>query len=97
MLWGVVSDTGTLARGSHVTATSRLGVGFYAVQFDTVVTNCSFLAVMGDTGTTAVTPGLIRTRRSSTNTSTVLVDTFRISSNGTPQQDDYSFHLGVFC
>jgi hypothetical protein len=52
---------------------------------------------VGDTGTGTGNPGLPRTRRVSGNPNAVDVEIFRISSNGSPINDDFPFHLAVFC
>jgi hypothetical protein len=72
------------------------GPGDYDVSFSANVSNCAYVANTGDTGATSGTAGLVRTRSGSTNT-TVTVNTYRISSNGSLLPDDYSFHLGVPC
>jgi hypothetical protein len=95
--WAVVDDTGSLARGSHVNSTTHVTTGEYVVTFDTNISSCSYVAQVGDTGTATGAPGLTRPRRSSSSSSAVVVETFRITSNGTPVNDDYPFHLAVFC
>jgi hypothetical protein len=43
-LWAVVNLNGTLASGSRVTGTTRLGVGRYEVTFDRNVAGCAYIA-----------------------------------------------------
>jgi hypothetical protein len=95
--WAVLDDTGSLARGSHVSSTTHVATGEFAVTFDTDVSSCSYVAQIGDTGTGTGAPGLVRTRGSSTSSSQVVIDTYRITANGSPVADDYPFHLAVFC
>jgi len=54
-LWAVVSATGSLARGSGVTAVSGPTSNVFTVEFGQNVTGCAYLAVPGETGT--ATPG----------------------------------------
>jgi hypothetical protein len=94
-----VSDTGTLVRPNPPgsISASRTGTGVYAVNLGQNISDCSYLGSIGDTGTASGPAGLIRTHLSPSNTSVVIVETFRISANGSTPNDDYPFHLGVFC
>ena len=88
-LWAVLNGDGSLARGSGVAATSKLGApaGSYEVLFNRDVTNCSYQATQSVIqGETLVQP---RTGKADG----VFVGTF--SSAGASA--DRGFHLAVFC
>jgi hypothetical protein len=61
------------------------------------VSACAYVAQIGDPGSATGTAGLVRTRQSSSNVNAVVVETYRVSSNGSTLLDDNSFHLAVFC
>jgi hypothetical protein len=91
-LWAVVDDDGTLARKSAATDVDRTGEGRYEVTFDRDVSDCAYLATIGEPTTGTPSAGEIGTSQSN-DVNAVLVRTR--DSDGT--FTDRSFHLAVHC
>jgi len=91
-LWAVVSSTGILARGFHVTSVTRLQLGSYEVVLDRDVSHCAFTATIGDPDTSVFT-GEISAARRFNNPNGVRV--VALNSMGTVV--DRPFHLTVHC
>jgi hypothetical protein len=94
--WAVLNDTGALDRGASVASATRTGPGDYRVTFTSNVSNCAYTASIGDVGSSSGSTGVVRTR-SGPNTSSVVVETFFISSNASLIPTDYPIHLTVLC
>lgn len=91
-LWAVVLNTGALARGSGVTASTRLFAGRYAVTFDQDITACSYQATVGNPGE-GFSIGVTGVALQSGTTNAVFVATMNPLGTFT----DENFHLAVFC
>jgi hypothetical protein len=91
-----VDSAGVLDRGVGGASSVQTATGDYKVTFSSDVSNCAYTASIGDVGSATGTAGITRTRSGPT-TSSVVVETFRISTNGSLLADDYPFHLVVFC
>lgn len=95
-LWAVVSSTGSLVRGSAgVTATQILPYsGDYQVIFPQDVTNCTYVATLGTTGSLgSVPPGVATVAGRNGDADGVFVATY----NATGVATNSSFHLVVAC
>jgi hypothetical protein len=91
--WAVMNASGSLARSSGTTSAGRLGAGVYEVIFNTNVSNCAFVASVGETGSGATPSGYAATTRRSGNANGVRVET----RSGTAAPADRPFHLVVVC
>jgi hypothetical protein len=92
-----VDSTGTLVRGKNVTSVTRTAVGQYQVIFNQDVSNCAYIASIGDPGSTtnASGNGFTRASQLAGNVNGIVVWTWQkdpISSTF-----DLPFHLAVFC
>jgi hypothetical protein len=92
-LWAVVSAAGNLVRGDDVASTSFETPGAYAVVFDQNVSNCSFLATLGGTGTGVPVPGSVTVAGLDLSPYGVYVTTY----NATGVLTNSSFHLTADC
>jgi hypothetical protein len=98
-LWGVVNfgspGTVTLTRGSGVTAVAAVGAlaGEAKVTFNRDITNCAWLATIGDGSTPDITDDGTITIDRETSTQ-LLVQTWDNDGTG---QEDHDFHIAVFC
>jgi hypothetical protein len=90
--WAVVDFDGTLARGFHVTSTSRVGAGDYRVFFDRDVSDCAYTATIGDPDF-YVFAGEISAARLFNNPNGVRV----VAISNTEMLVDRPFHLAVHC
>jgi hypothetical protein len=92
-LWAVVSETGTLARGSGVVGSSEERPGEYAVTFNRNITKCAFMATVG-TVSSAVPPArFIGVDYASANPDEVFIETYGFKGENV----ETPFHLAVFC
>jgi hypothetical protein len=91
--WAVMNASGSLARSGGTTSAGRLGLGVYEVIFNANVTECAFVASVGETGSGATQTGYAATTRRSGNANGVRVDT-RSANGGLA---DRPFHLVVVC
>src|SRR5207302_3618467 len=96
-LWAVVDSTGTLSRGVSGVSSVQISTGLYRVTFTSDVSSCAYFAQIGDVGTGTGSTGLTRVRSSSITNTAVVVETYRISTNGSTISDDYPFHIFVTC
>ena len=92
-LWAVVNASGSIARGAGTTSAGRLGVGQYEVIFGQDVTNCSYIATVGDAGNISGNLGMAITGRRPGNANGVRVNT----RSQTGPAADRGFHLLVVC
>jgi hypothetical protein len=93
-LWAVVSEAGTLVRGGGVVAVTAPSSSVYTVEFNVVVSDCAYLVVPGETGTTVPTKPLgSAVPFSGTTTKTVRVKTFDEKGAAANRP----FHLSVAC
>ena len=65
-LWAVVKDDGTLLRGVGATSVA-VGGGGYFVRFNTDVSNCAYVATVGQAATAYFDPGEIQAHHSTGN------------------------------
>jgi hypothetical protein len=91
----VVATDGTFVanKSSGVIGSAKTAGGTYTIQFRREVTNCTYVASLGDTGTALPPVGSALVALSGTNSSTVFVETV----NPAGALADASFHLIVFC
>jgi hypothetical protein len=93
LLSAAVNSNGTLARGSGVTSTASLGGGSYQVIFDRNVTQCVYVATIGDPSNSAAGPGQTDVAQRAGNVNGVFLRT----SNSAGTFTNLSFYLLVFC
>jgi hypothetical protein len=92
--WAVVSQRGSLVRGTGVVAANRLGPGRFEVVFDKNVARCGYTATIGDPASGLVfNPGMVFTASGHSSSSAVYVET----KNPGGGLQDYPFHLTVAC
>ncbi len=93
--------TTSSARSSGGVTATRLGTGAYRVDFNQDVSNCVYLANVGDTGALAGAFGAARPRRDSTDPERIFIET--VGDIDGPGDDphivqlDLPFHVGAFC
>jgi hypothetical protein len=87
-LWAQVGSTGTLVKGSGVMNVEEMSNGFYSVQFERDISDCTSL------GSTAFSQGEITTEISGSPTSDVFIETY--NSKG-ETREGRTFALAVFC
>jgi hypothetical protein len=92
-LWAVVNGSGSIARGAGTTSAGRLGAGVYEVVFGQNVTNCAFVASVGDSAETTGTNGAATVTRRAGNVNAVRIET-RTLGNALA---DRGFHVIVVC
>lgn len=92
-LWAVMNSSGSIARGAGTTSAGRLAAGVYEVVFGQNVTNCAFVASVGDTGEGTGANGAATVTRRAGNANAVRVET-RTLANALA---DRGFHLIVVC
>jgi hypothetical protein len=92
-LWAVVNASGSIARSSGEVSSGRLNAGAYEVLFNRDVTNCAYVASVGDPAALTPSAGYALVARRSGNANGVRVDT----RSGTATLSDRSFHLLVVC
>jgi hypothetical protein len=92
-LTAVVNAAGSLARSQGTTSAGRLGEGTYEVIFNQDVSNCTYVATLGNTGSGPTATGEIAVAGRTGNANGVFVATR--DSSGTLA--DRSFHLIVVC
>ena len=88
-----MNASGSIARGAGTTSAGRLGAGVYEVVFGQNVTNCVFVASVGDSAEGTGTSGAATVTRRAGNANAVRVET-RTSANALA---DRAFHLVVVC
>jgi hypothetical protein len=92
-LWAVVNGTGSIARGAGTTSAGRLGAGVYEVVFGQNVSNCVFVASVGDSGEGTGLSGAAMTSRRAGNANAVRVETKNLAGAAA----DRAFHVVVVC
>lgn len=93
-----VGSSGLLIRGTRATSSTKSATGTYSVVFPDVISQCSWTATVGGTGTTPPgTPGFAVSHRSSSSTSTIEVRTWVVNSQAVHVKADAPFHLIVVC
>ncbi len=89
----VSGTTATLVRGSGVTSITRIGAGLYQVIFDRDVTQCFYVATIGDPFQGNSPQGFIDVAARGGNANGVFIETHDPSN----ALADRSFQLLVFC
>ncbi len=92
-----VGSSGLLIRGTRVTSSSKTSTGSYSVVFPDVLSQCSWSATVGGTGTISPSPAFAVAHRSSTSTSTIKVTIWAVNNLAVHVQADAPFHLIVVC
>jgi hypothetical protein len=97
-LWAAVRANGTTSRGSGVVSTKAISPGFYEVTFNQNVTQCDFIATLGDPDTLLISGGEIGAAQNigggfSNLPTQVLVAT----NNSAGAQTAQAFFLTVIC
>ncbi len=92
-LWAVMNASGSIARGAGTTSAGRLGAGVYEVVFGQNVTNCAFVASVGDSGEATGANGAATVTRRAGNANGVRVETRNLGN----ALADRGFHLIVVC
>lgn len=96
VLWAVIADAGTLARGKGVVSSGLTSdPGFYEVIFNQNVTQCAFVVGSGGTGTDSASDRTYSATRRGGNANGVFVVVRSVGT--TPAFVNDSFHLAVFC
>ena len=90
----VVNEAGALVRGRGTAASTRTGVGRYAVIFNRDVRGCFYVASVGDEGAAGPGGGVATVAGLNTNANAVAV---RTSNNQSSEPQNRSFHLIVTC
>ncbi|UCD92153.1 MAG: collagen-like protein [Methanobacteriota archaeon] len=94
VLWAVVEDDGTLARGMNVVSTNYEGVGHTTIRFNQDVRGCAWITTVGYSGFTGTAPpGYATVVGEFIDPTGVWVSTYDTSGTSA----DMSFHLTVFC
>jgi hypothetical protein len=93
-LWAVINANGTIARSFGVTSIQKVGgfPGTYVVTFNRNVSNCAYIASLGD-GAGNTFQGEVSATNNVSDANAVSVSTDNSSGVGT----DRAFHLAVFC
>jgi hypothetical protein len=92
--WAAINEDGTLALGSGVVSTARLGEGVYEVIFDRNVRSCVYVATLGrDRQNFGYPVGEISTAPRGNNNNGVYIRTWYSSG----EKYDRSFHIYVGC
>lgn len=92
-LWAVMNSSGSIGRAAGTTSAGRLGLGVYEVIFGQNVTNCAFVASVGDPGEATGTNGAATVTRRAGNANGVRVETRNLAG----ALADRPFHLIVVC
>ena len=94
-MFAVVNADSTLARGSHVVSTDRVGGGdgSYEIVFDRDVSTCAWISQIGKPDTTSTSVGFIRQALRTGNPNAVFIGTYSTA----PAAADRPFHLVVVC
>ena len=93
-VFAVVRSDGTLQRGRGATATSRTGLGAYAVRFDRGIGQCAWTGTIGLGTFGGITgPGMITLSGLSGTSNGLYVRTY----NGSGSAADLPFHVVVTC
>jgi hypothetical protein len=94
-LWAVVNVDGTLARGRGATSSDSLGVdGQYEVAFNRNVSNCAYVATLGDATASTGAEGVVTVAPRDGNANAVFVQTFDVL---TGTETNLPFHLVALC
>lgn len=92
--WAVIDNGDSMARGNDVTAVTHVGTGQYEVTFGKVMTSCTFVAGIGDSGQNVTpAPGLAFVAAGHSSPNGVFVQTQNLAGALT----DNSFDLQVIC
>jgi hypothetical protein len=92
--FAVVASNGTLVRGSSsAVGASLLGIGVYAVDFDRDVSQCAYVATIGDTDSGGAASGEISVATRNGDSHGVFVETGDSSGSDSSRP----FHLSVSC
>ena len=98
-VYAVVNFDGSFVRGANVTATTHLGPGRYEITFNQNVSQCAYIATIGDPAHALVfNPGLICTAGGHASNGGpdpmgVYVETKNLGGG----LSDWPFHLNVTC
>ena len=92
-----VGSSGTMIRNTRATSSSKSSTGRYSVVFPDVISQCSWSATVGGTGTVAPSPAFAVAHRSSASTSTIEVRVWAVNNQAVHVQADAPFHLIVVC
>jgi len=93
--WALVGSTGSLVRGAGATDAARLGTGTYEVVFKSDVSNCAYVATVGDPGAGVVSQPAVATVASlSGNAEAIGVQTWDQSTGALA---DLPFHVVTYC
>jgi len=92
-IWATINTDGTLARGAGVASSQNLGAGSYEVIFNRDITQCAYIATLGNPGAGNPAGGFIGTALRVGTTNGVFVET----SDTADVTVDRSFHLQVSC
>jgi hypothetical protein len=93
VLDAVVNSDGSLARGAHATGSIGFGSGNFEVDFDRDVTQCAYIATIGQAASGTAPPGFITDAARAGNPDGVFVKTRDSSGANVAIQ----FHLVVAC
>jgi hypothetical protein len=92
--WAVVARNGVTVRGKGIVSSAAFGGGTYEVITNKNISQCAFLATIGDIDSVGTElPGEITTVGRVTSANGVFVTTHNSAGTGT----DRSFHLLVVC
>jgi hypothetical protein len=89
----VVAANGFLSRGFGVVSSQNSSEGIYVVRFSRNITNCVYVATLGDPGPGTPNGGLITLASSILNNRSVVVVTRKMDQH----LDSRNFHLFVIC
>ena len=93
-MWATINADGTIARGAGVVSAEHLGVdGSYQVIFNRDITQCAYIATLGNPGAGSPEVGFIATALRVSTTNGVFVETRDTDDLFV----DSSFHLQVSC
>lgn len=92
-LWAVMNASGSIARAGGTSSAGRLAAGTYEVVFGQNVTNCAFVASVGDPAEGTGQTGAASVTRRAGNVNAVRVETRTLAG----ALADRPFHLVVVC
>jgi hypothetical protein len=88
-----LNSNGTLARGKGIVSTSRLSTGQYVVKTTRNITNCMFIATLGNPGDGVPGSGEVQTALATGTTDSLLV----VTTNSSGTAADRSVMVHVVC
>jgi len=93
--WAVLNASGTIVRMAGATGSSHLSTGTYQVVFKSDVSQCAYVATVGDPGAGAVSqPGIATVATRAGNNSALFIQTFDQSSGALA---DLPFQVVTYC